>query len=236
MNNITKIISSGDSTSILSLIYNDKYDPNHLISLAIKYSSHDIVNLLLDHGANIETEYEGLLPIMLAIVYDRTDLLQYLLNNSYAYRILICALTYRKLSMMQALVQCGLDIHVKIEDDKNVLHYLAIEGNIIFLTFFLKNGVDVDAKDIDGNTPLIIASKEENINVVELLLKNGANVNIKNKYGSTAIIKAALNNNIYLIKLLLNYGAVSENPRNKFQRLALERIQNVKTNSGLLKL
>ena len=70
------------------------------------------------------------------------------------------------LRFAEFLVENGLSVNIKGEDERTALHDAAAEGNIDFARWLLDHGADVNAKGSKGETPLNRAKSQEMKNLL----------------------------------------------------------------------
>ncbi|MBA8667837.1 ankyrin repeat domain-containing protein [Holosporaceae bacterium 'Namur'] len=140
----------------------------------------DIVKLLLEHGANINSSNiitsRGVMPA------------------------LIRAINANKEEVVKVLLSQGADVNIF-----DPLMYAAEIGNIEIVKFLIKYGANIRCRDYQY-TPLLKASEKGYEDVVKLLLDIGCNYNDSNSYGHTAVLLAAYNGHTNIVKLFLERG------------------------------
>ncbi|KIN07094.1 hypothetical protein OIDMADRAFT_150361 [Oidiodendron maius Zn] len=108
------------------------------------------INILLDHGAEIETVLgDGLRPIHLAAQCANYKITQMLLEGN-----------------------VPLDINVCTSDrlqGRSALHYAVLNGEPRVVKLLLQKGADVNARDIGGQTPSDYSVSSKNSSIQELL-------------------------------------------------------------------
>ena len=188
----------GDGTFTL-----DGFDtPGYLTALgeAISRNQPEIVNLLLQYGADINRCY---------VSYANKAGENTWISNSG----LACALPLGDAEIIKLLVANG----ASLKNEKDLLFKVDSKEAMEYL---INNGVDVDEKSSFNNneTPLLFWICRQNVSSrkiepVETLLKAGANPNAKNNAGLTAIKMVrqcsglSLNDKKTFILLLKKYGA-----------------------------
>ena len=192
----------------------------------------DIVNLLLDAGADPNVTYKGLYPIEYVgdYRYFHSDIFERLKAITEAPNPadrtspenLMQLIKYNHLETpenIRAAVAAGADVNAKDSDGnkpmQQALLYAPIETSII--QTLLDVGVDVNDTDwgYDNDTYLMLAVSgrhnpsfhESNYHVIKMLLDAGANVNARNESGGTALMIAVSHRHPETIRLLLNAGA-----------------------------
>ena len=110
----------------------------------------DIVNILLDNGASVEsrdTDY-GRTPLFFAAAKGQTD-------------------------VVRALVSAGADVNTQRNDGRSALSIASEEGHTEVAKMLLDNGAQI------GRTPLFFAAANGDIEVVRALVSAGADVNAR---------------------------------------------------------
>lgn len=141
------------------------------LQIAVKETktSGDLINVLLQFGANItDIDEDGNNIIHLAIIHERKDIFEYLLQ---------CARS-RKID---------LDLYNYEGQTPLLLSIMNGSSNMeFFVKLLLKNNAQPDLQDKkSGKTPLFHAAEAYNESLVELLLENGADPKIKNYFGTS---------------------------------------------------
>lgn len=173
---------------------------NYHIRQAIE-SKHpaNVIKLLLDNGANIESIQEDGFNTLNYAMYIGSDpsIIELLLkykpdtNNLPEHEVtpLISAIyaTY-PLNILDLLVKNGANVNKTIDSKTTPLHVASFLNKTPYMKKLIELGAKVNAKDIYGRTPLAkslgyYVSKE----AVELLLANGANKNVKDKKDYTLL-------------------------------------------------
>ena len=91
--------------------------------------------------------------------------------------------------------------------NETLLHFTAVEGELLAVATLLRLGSDVNSVNRLGTTALIDAVVLGNQPMVRFLLKHDANLNFASKGGMTALHYAAEFNHRVLFDLLLSHGA-----------------------------
>ncbi len=185
------------------------------LSLAIKIERWDIIDLLLDAGADINIiAHEHDNPLGLAARIGDTELMQHLIDRGAdvngapdVYTPLVAAAQEGCAGSVRFLLDHGADVNAVAKGytplSAGARH--AHEQFVPIARILLDAGADVNA--VAGlYTPLVAAATAECIDGVRLLLEVGADVNrATRKY--TPLIVAARTGNTELIRLLLEAGA-----------------------------
>ena len=121
------------------------------------------------------------------------------------------AIRYGNLQEVQGLMQNGVNLDCKNDNDQTPLHYAAIYGELTIVELLLGKGAKVDEKDSKEMTPLQMAVLSKELLVTKVLLKHGADVEVKGHFGYSPL-HIAIYDNISLVKLLLEHGADANSP------------------------
>ena len=107
----------------------------------------EIIQLLIDAGANVNEKFNGMSILGQAINLKHSDT-----------------------TIIKPLVAGGLDIDAKNSSGKTALHGAAFLGETVWVEPLIEHGADINAKDNYGQTPLDIARDNE---LADLIRKNG---------------------------------------------------------------
>lgn len=192
----------------------------HLIA-ASRYCTKDIIEYLLDSGANRYIKNNnGATPADLA----NNKEIQEIISYTPIYKAVV-AQDYNKVSL---LIRAGANLNAqydnvntltKLEDTTTPVHVAIAKGNLGIIRLLVLAGASVNAKDHKGDTPLNIAVEKgreaygnflsDSFNkyrdIVELLIENGADKTIKNNKGERALtyipeIRELINKYMFLTK------------------------------------
>mmetsp|Transcript_27986 Transcript_27986/g.60628 ORF Transcript_27986/g.60628 Transcript_27986/m.60628 type:complete len:163 (+) Transcript_27986:1-489(+) len=89
--------------------------------------------------------------------------------------------------MIGILVEKGLDVNWKDQNQWTPLLKASREGKLSTATALLKHRAEINAQDEDGNTALMQASIYNHVDVIKLLLEEMADVTVQNTMGKTAL-------------------------------------------------
>ncbi len=187
----------------------------------------DLVDKFIKSGKyDINAFYKGLTPLHLAIVLEKTKMVQHLLNDP-----INADPTRRDGSGRDALHWAAMyaqntgiiDVllaHPKVsindvdEDGHTALHFAADASNVIAVQKLIEKGADPNIVDKDGWSPLhLAATQRDGIPIIDLLLeaqkvKGMGNVNVQNEQnGRTALCYAAMASNEITAEHLIQKGA-----------------------------
>ena len=202
-------------------------DRGNALSKAINKRETDVIQTLLDWGANIEegcdSEYT---PLMIAINNGDMETTKMLLKagaNPNAEREntspLISAAKKFDIGMLKLLQDNGVDI----KNSKVLSGMLKSQANTVdprleeTVAYLISQKVDVKKND---NEALLLATRGKNTKVVEMLIKAGANVNANEKGANLHNIPlwiAVEQNNLQMAEVLLRHGAHIKLPKQNHQ-------------------
>jgi len=169
---------------------------NTALSMACQCNNSDLISLLLDYGADINSK------------------------NSNQWTPLHIACQYSNLNIVKHLLKNNANVN-EVDQNLNTPLYLVCQnGNTEIVNLLLKKRADVNSQNSLNWTPLHIACYNGKINVVETLLNNKAKINLKTNEGKTPLHLACQNNDKKLVSLLLLHKA-DDNIKDKNLNTAL---------------
>lgn len=190
-NNLQKLEDFIDYVEDVDYMIYDRYS---LLITAISYNKIDIVNMLLELGADIEIKNpRGETPLYIACSYNKINI-----------------------NMVELLLRYGAEINkiIRFGGDTVLRGAIDIES-IDKVKLLLYSGADPNLGDDKNNTPLQVAASshsfddddDQNSEIIKLLLLYGANINSTNIVGVTPLFFACIFKNHLNIDILLDYGA-----------------------------
>lgn len=158
-----------------------------LAALASKYSTSEIVRILLEAGADVNFKgYSGQTALMSAPTPE----------------------------IARILLEAGADVNAKDDNGKTALMCASgYDSNLEIVKMLLEAGADVNTKcnggTDDGMTALLYASEFKNFEIVKILLESGADLHAMDKDSTTALFFALIDcrDNFKTAKILLEAGA-----------------------------
>jgi ankyrin repeat protein len=178
--------------------------------LAVQHGTKDMVELLLAHGADVNSS--GKFDLTALHFAKSSEMAEVLLAHgaNVNARDSIGSTPLHDASnrdVAEVLLAHGADINAKRNDGATPLHDAAISNKRDVTEVLLAHGADVNAKNMFGQTPLLMAAGNGNKEVVELLLAHGADVNSKSNMRETPLGEALRLNHEDVVDLLRQHGA-----------------------------
>jgi len=162
----------------------DKDTDSSALDQAVQNGNHEIVQLLISHGANVNAVDEaGRTPLM-RVGEDAT-----------------CDLVWN-------LISAGARVNHKDETGDTALMNAAYRNNSEILKTLLEAGADVNMADEDGTTPLMVAAENGRLQNVRALVLAGANFTREDSEGKNALTIAIENDQRAVIRFLRSKGAL----------------------------
>ncbi|XP_053594093.1 putative ankyrin repeat protein RF_0381 [Microplitis demolitor] len=213
----------------INVIDSDNHTP---LSLAVKNKNIDMVEYLLDNGADINSKnyfggFSDWTALDTAVEINDENIVRFLLNNknchvitkrAYYYTPLLTATQNNNLRIVKMLVEkiaqhdsCGKDMtnHVLPSFHRAVKHNLMEIAKYYLDTF----NIDVNTKSGAGLSPLDIAANENKLEMFKLLVDYGAEIkySLKDRYegyhhGGCPLYYAVEKGNAEMVDIILNRG------------------------------
>jgi ankyrin repeat protein len=168
-------------------------DNPELLSIAVKEEYREIVELLLQHGADVNRLYKS--------------------TYRTGYMPLHVATKHKQEEVAKLLIGYGADVNGQDETGKTPIFYATENGDVKITRLLLTNKANVK----DNPELLCAAVRGECREIVEILLQRGADVNASDKCGRTALCFTAVRSHLSedrdgnvkgeIAKLLLSRGA-----------------------------
>lgn len=110
-------------------------------------------------------------------------------------------------SVVDSLIEIGVDVNNTTAFGVTPLMYASEEGNLYVMKKLIFAGANVNAVPDNKITALLSATISDKKEAVLLLLQNGVNIESADDEGNTALLIAAQNNSLETVKLLLDFKA-----------------------------
>ena len=120
--------------------------------------------------------------------------------------------------MIQLLVEAKTMYNKKSADDKQLIHYAVLGGQIDLIPKIVElTEVSYFVRDEFGNTLLHYATRTSNLTLVKFLIEKGLDVNALNDQYETPVFTAVKNNNFDIVKYLVKEGAFIDIKNRRFE-------------------
>ena len=199
----------------------DDFSASH----AVDQNHPDVVEVLIDAGADIETKDDkGCSPLLLASRSGALALVKMLVkagaevcatdNEGYTCLIIACNGHTEVVRYLVGLKD--VDVNHKADDHFSALHCAVDEKHPDVVEVLIAAGADIEIKDEMGCSPLLFASKQGDLSadalaVVKVLVKAGADVCATDNEGLTCLAIAALLGHTEIVRYLTSLQAVDVN-------------------------
>jgi ankyrin repeat protein len=197
-----------------------------LLSYAIENGTHDMIELLIDKGLDVNCtqhiQYRDANPLLIHVIlssrfnrkYD-LKLVKLLIDKGadvnvttkYGLTPIIIACNLENLEIAKLLIEKGGDVNAANHIGETALHKALDSCDTKIVNFLIDNGADVNAGKKGLRTPLIISIKKCERETISLLIKKGADVNAAEKDGMTALLYATKDGLQSVSRELIENGA-----------------------------
>ena len=205
------LLSNGASTSVTD---SEGYSPIHI---ACNVGNVDVLNLLLDNGADPESLVErigsttlheavcsGSLEIVEALLdrISNKDLVNHQDTKGWSPLHYACQYGHNKIVKVLLAHKAKVDLQVQI--GRTSLHLAAFEGHSECVKLLLDHHCDVDVQDEEGWTAIILACQEGHPEIVQMLIEHCPDLSlVSNLTGRNAIHAASFHGHLQCISHVL---------------------------------
>ena len=212
---------------------------NHQTALqwAVEANDTHIAQLLIDAGADINTEYsDGPFPVHTASFSGALDVVKMLVRVGAG----VCVTDNTCLgdtgcTCLMIAAHCGhtdtvrylvglpeVEVNQLADDNKTALHWAVESNHTEIAQLLIDAGADMDIKDSMGNSPLHDACCFGTLDIVKMLVEVGAGVRATDDQGDTCLMLAAHFGNTETVRYLLSLPEVEVNHRADDDKTALQ--------------
>lgn len=147
-----------------------------------------ILEILINHGANINVEDAEGVPLIYRMLEDGNDELEELYKKA-DFHLINKKKNYNN-EFIKFLLQREVDYSYRDKDGNTLLHLAAKYTNLKIVQTFLAHGLEANATNFLGETPLHLAVKTHDyVQIARALIAGGANVNAQDNDGNTPLHK-----------------------------------------------
>ena len=225
---VEELLSAGANPNALDS------DGNALLPLAAKSGHLEIVQSILDNGADVNSTMSpsgsGRTALMEAVRNNRGQVVDVLIaggadvdlpESDSGFTALHYAAAFKSTDIVNTLIENGADPNLQANDGYTPLHNAVRIGSPEVIEALLDGGAEVDVPDNEGRTPMMELVRKGRGSAIEsllpLLLEAGADPNRQDNSGNTALHHAVLVGMIDAIPILIEYGASVEVKNNDDQ-------------------
>lgn len=186
-----------------------------VIHEAAKQGNIKILQLIIDHGADVNFIHEGYSALYAALKKRNTDGAILLVNSGADVNVktskgkspLYKAVKSSAFRVIQHLLENGADVKTENgENQETVLHIACERGYMKTAALLIDRGADLSATCKSGTTPMSRAFTFDKVGLIELLLDKGANI-METIDGVQLLHLAASRGSVSIVDRLLKLGA-----------------------------
>ena len=185
----------------------------------------DIVQMLIDAGADIDTEdTEGRVPLHMASLEGSLDVVKVLVRVGAG--VCVTDSTQQTCLMLAAHKYGGhpetvrylvglpeVELNQRDSENKTALHWAANKHHTDVVQVLIDAGADIDTKDNEGHSPLHYACNDGELDIAKILVEAGAGVHATDDNGDTCLILAAYYGHTETVSYLVSLPEVDVNHR-----------------------
>jgi ankyrin repeat protein len=173
--------------SVLQFDINEKDGRgNAPLQFAAEYGYFDIVKLLIEKGAQVNTTNKfGKTPLHKAACMHNRNTVEHLINNdanpnvqdNEGLTVLQEAVLMGQLEVVKCLIEKDVDIDLVNRAERTALHFAVLKGFEDIVEYLVTAGINVTATDDDGKTALVIAEeRKQGKKIIEFLRNTEKNI------------------------------------------------------------
>lgn len=188
-----------------------KKDSNNYFILALQEKNIELIKLLLENGANINSvsnDGTSILNFMITSDIDNLEIYDYILKNGMDPNIkdkdgktaIMYAAEKGKLDILKRLIDTVARTNICDNEKKGILCHAMINNHYDIVKYLIENKIELCMEDKEKT--LILT---DNIKLAKFLLENGVNINAQDSNLRTSLFNAIERNDINFVKFLLEY-------------------------------
>lgn len=164
---------------------------------------------LINNGLDVNEKYDGKLPLVVAVVSNKVDIVRLLIENGANVNIrsdvnLTPIMYTDNEEIAQLLIDNGANINAR--DDEGQTALMQTE-NLKVAQLLINNGANINETDNEHQTAIFINVRNNKTQMVRLLIDNGADIHIKDDNYETILSYAE---NTDIAQLLIDNGVASK--------------------------
>lgn len=175
---------------------------------AARYGQEDIVDFLINKGADVNLKSWDTSPLFHAAFQEHMDVVEMLLLNG-AEIGFFEAIECGYIGIVIQKISKGEEINKFKNVGQHPLLRAARYGNKEIINYFIKNGIDINLKDRRGSNLLHNSALGGHYELVKNLVDLGVDINAKTTRGETPLDNALYNGHEDIITFLKENGAIS---------------------------
>ncbi len=191
-----------------------------LIHMACKKGYTDIVEILLDKGADvIAKDQYGNTPIELASRFKNIEIIRILANKIFEELTCACKMKESDIEKIKTLVEQDVNINLEDKYKNTPIVYACKTGRYDIVNYLLENGFNL-RKDRHIKKMLKYACNNDTKDVLECLLDNGADIDVLYKGRETLLMYACKKGKLDIVEYLVEKG-IELDYEDKFKKTAI---------------
>lgn len=202
---VRKMIQKGINVNVNAMLEGGHYLDSYPIFAAIKKGDIEIVEMLLDAGADVNFTAGATFPLELAIREDRADMVKLFLDRGATmqyifggYTPLTFAIYKGNMDVVRELLRPGLSMQEEHEDRRG--------------RPYMKEIPLIAKDDTEDRTPLVAAAAFDKPEIAKLLIDAGADIHQESSRGDTPLSMAMYTRHPRVLKVLLASGIDIHSP------------------------
>ena len=185
------------------------------LSDAVQLGNRQIVQVLLEAGADPNFRIDGKDPALLALSEKSSPELVHDLilagaklnaRDSYGYNALMTAAGSSSIAVLRELIEAGSPVTATNSAGETALFAAARSNSSEALLLLLDAGTNINTQNENGETALMVAAYEGTLDKFKALLARGADANLVNDDGKTLLLLASENEDAGIAKLIIELG------------------------------
>lgn len=233
MNKFIAAVKANKYKSVKKLIKNVdvKSKDSHGVTpifYATNNSNKDMVELLIEHGADINEIIRDTSLLWLSVCHDNEDIARLLIengannvntlcsgDNDYINISPLCVASRNgNTNIVKLLIhEAGADVNQKCSNGITALYTAAFFGHNGIVQIIINTGTihNIDATNDVGCTALHASAQCGCIDIAKILIDHGADINIRTSAGASPLLLAAQNGYEDIVSLLISKHAIIDN-------------------------